>query len=191
MDTVQAVAAAIDQLRTGKQSLVVGVSGYAGSGKSTLARDLVTRLDGSVRIRGDDFLDPSRSHHRSPDWDGVDRLRLLQQVISPFRAGQASSFQRFDWSTGQLAAPESLPDAGVLIIDCIGLFHPDLHGAFDLAIWVEAEPEVAAQRGQDRDRQLGRKHDALWSDVWVPNDRDFDQGFSPREFANIIYRSTF
>lgn len=187
MDSPQAVVAAIEQLRAESPHLVVGISGYAGAGKSTLTRDLLLRIDGSARIRGDDFLDPERSHHRSTDWDGVDRLRLLRQVISPFRAGRASSFQRFDWSTGRLADPEPLPDASVLIIDCIGLFHPELEGAFDLAIWIEVAPEVAAQRGRDRDRELGRQHDALWDEVWVPNDRDFQAIFRPREFADVLY----
>src|SRR5690606_18853160 len=187
MDTIQAVAAAIEQLRTERKRIVIGVSGYAGAGKSTLARDLVTHVDASDRIRGDDFLDPARSHQRSSDWDGVDRHRLLQQVIAPFRAGQASSFQRYDWSIGRLAQPEPLPDVGVLIIDCIGLFHPQLQGAFDFSIWVEAEPGVAANRGRERDRSLGRNHDTLWNDVWIPNDRDFDREFNPRQFADIIY----
>ncbi|MHA6694597.1 uridine kinase family protein [Homoserinimonas sp. A520] len=166
---------------------MVGISGYAGSGKSTLTRDLLARVDGSVRIRGDDFLDPTRSHHRSADWDGVDRIRLLRQVIVPFRSAQKGSFQRFDWSTRTLANPEPLPDAAVLIIDCIGLFHSDLEGAFDLTIWVDAEPGIAAQRGRERDHDLGRQHDALWEDVWVPNDRDFDETFKPREVADIIF----
>jgi uridine kinase len=79
MDSPQAVISAIEQLRAESPRLVVGVSGYAGSGKSTLTRALVSRIDGSARIRGDDFLDPERSHHRSRDWDGVDRVRLLRQ----------------------------------------------------------------------------------------------------------------
>ena len=51
--------------------IVVGVSGFAGSGKSTLARKLAGAVPDSVRMRGDDFLDPRRSHQRSTDWDGV------------------------------------------------------------------------------------------------------------------------
>jgi uridine kinase len=187
MDAPDAVASKVAALRIRRPHLVVGISGYAGSGKSTLARDLVSRIDGAARIRGDDFLDPTRSHHRSPDWDGVDRARLLRQVIAPFRAGQAASFQRFDWSNRSLADPEPIPDASVLVVDGIGLFHPDLNGAFDLAIWVETEPAIAARRGAERDRELGRKHDALWTDVWVPNDHEFDHTFNPRQFADAIY----
>lgn len=60
---------------------MVGISGYGGSGKSTLARRTVGDDPSMVRMRGDDFLDPSRSHRRSPDWDGVERVGLVHEVL--------------------------------------------------------------------------------------------------------------
>jgi pantothenate kinase-related protein Tda10 len=44
--------------RTTPHPIVVGIPGYCGSGKSTLARRIVDVVPGSVRMRGDDFLDP-------------------------------------------------------------------------------------------------------------------------------------
>ena len=82
--------------------IVVGVVGESGAGKSTLARVLVAALPDAVRIRGDDFLDPKRSHRRSADWDGVDRERLRDTVLQPFRESRPAEFQRFDWSRGAL-----------------------------------------------------------------------------------------
>ena len=40
-----------------------------------------------------------------------------------------------------------------------------------------------------RDAVLGRDHGGLWNDVWVPNERDFDVNFSPRDRAEILYSS--
>lgn len=93
---------------------VVGVSGYAGSGKSTLVRDVVEGEPRMVRMRGDDFLDPSRSHHRSRDWDGVERGRLVEEVLIPFREERAGVFRRFDWTRRALGAPEPVPTGEVL-----------------------------------------------------------------------------
>ncbi|MGP9683774.1 uridine kinase family protein [Brachybacterium sp. AOP3-A1-3] len=173
--------------RAARHPLVVGISGYCGSGKSTLARDLVGSLSGAVRLRGDDFLDPSRSHQRSTDWDGVDRARLVAEVLEPLRHERPSTFRRFDWSTRAVADPEPIPRTDLLVVDLIGLFHPEALAHLDIRIWCDVELDVAARRGLARDRALGRNHEALWHDVWIPNERDFEQNFSPRHPADLFY----
>jgi uridine kinase len=182
------VLQAIQDVQSHQERVVVGISGFGGSGKSTLARWLVQSVPGSVRIRGDDFLDPDRSHQRSDDWDGVERLRLRKEVLDPFRAGRASVFRRFDWSVRQLGAPELVPRTDVLIVDAVGLFHPELDGALDVQIWVDVDLGTATERGKARDRSLGRDHDQLWDTVWAPNDRDFMQRFRPDLSVDILYR---
>jgi uridine kinase len=170
-----------------QRPIVVGVSGYCGSGKSTLARQIVARLADAVRMRGDDFLDPTRSHKRSSNWDGVERSRLVSEVLEPVRERRAGTFRRYDWSRKELGAPESLPFAEILTVDLIGLFHPDALSAIDLAIWCDVDLETSAQRGMARDAKLGRDHEALWREIWVPNERDFQEQFAPRSRADILY----
>ena len=175
--------------RESARPVVVGVSGYCGSGKSTLARELVAALPGAVRIRGDDFLDPARSHLRSTDWDGVDRSRLVASVIEPFREQRLSEFRRYDWSARALGDPEPLPLADVLVVDLIGLFHPDVLPLLDAAGWCDVDLDTDAARGMDRDRKLGRTHESLWRDVWIPNEIDFRNRFDPRLSATVLYES--
>lgn len=167
--------------------VVVGVSGFGGSGKSTLARALAASVPSSARVRGDDFLDPTRSHTRSDDWDGMERMRLRSEVLEPFRAGRPSSFRRFDWNIGRLGEPEPVPAARVLIVDAIGLFHPELDGQLDLAIWVDTELVEATARGKRRDLELGRTHAELWDEAWVPTERAFVERFNPRGRADILF----
>ncbi|WP_259346227.1 uridine kinase [Curtobacterium sp. ME26] len=174
LDAVRARAAVSDH------PLVIGISGYCGSGKSTLARGLVAALPDGVRMRGDDFLDPERSHRRSPDWDGVDRERLVSTVLTPFRAGRPSDFRRYDWSRRALGPAEPIPRAGILVVDLIGLFHPEALPALDMTVWCDVDLETAARRGIARDRRLGRDHEALWHDVWLPNELDFAERFRPQ-----------
>lgn len=175
--------------RDSARPVVVGVSGYCGSGKSTLARELVAALPGAVRMRGDDFLDPVRSHVRSTDWDGVDRSRLVASVIEPFRERRPSEFRRYDWSARALGDPEPLPLADVLVVDVIGLFHPEVLPLLDVAVWCDVDLDTAATRGMDRDRRLGRTHEPLWRDVWIPNEIDFRNRFDPRRSATVLYES--
>lgn len=173
--------------RQGGHPITVGISGFGGSGKSTLARSLTNRVEGSVRMRGDDFLDPTRSHRRSSDWDGVERLRLASDVLAPFREQTSSTFQRFDWSARELGPREIVPTGDVMIVDLIGLFHPEATGALDLRIWGDVDLETATDRGIARDALLGRDHVTLWHDVWVPNERDFMDNFSPRDTADAVF----
>lgn len=179
------LVAAIEALRPERTRVIVGISGFGGAGKSTLARALVDAIPGSARMRGDDFLDPERLNQRSSGWDGVERMRLREEVLDPFRAGRASTFRRFDWETRALAAPEPLPLTDVLIVDCIGIFHPELDDVFDLKIWVDVELHTAAERGKARDRTHGNDHDRLWDEVWEPNDRDFFERFRPDLAADL------
>ncbi|MCT9621903.1 phosphoglycerate transporter [Curtobacterium sp. MCBA15_013] len=176
-----------ERRRRSVRPLVVGISGYCGSGKSTLARRLVEALPGAVRIRGDDFLEPTRSHRRSTDWDGVDRRRLVGTVLEPHRAGRAGSFRRFDWGKRTLGAEEPLPRTDLVVVDLIGLFHPDALSHLDIRIWCDVDIETAAARGQARDRALGRDHARLWRDVWVPNERDFERRFAPMAQATALW----
>lgn len=185
--TIAALVAAVDGMAA--ERVVVGVSGFGGSGKSTLARELVARVPRSARIPGDDFLDPARSHLRSDDWNGVERVRLRREVLEPFRAGEPGEFRRYDWSAGRLGAPEPLPIARVLIVDAVGLLHPDLDGALDLTVWVDVDLETATARGRLRDREQGSDHDALWDEVWVPTELAFVARFDPRARADYLFEN--
>ena len=189
MTEVSDLLVAIEQLLTGHERVVVGISGYAGAGKSVLARRVVDAMEGAVRVRGDDFLDPVRVHQRSADWDGVERERLRSEVLEPFRTGRDVEIRRLDWTTGRLGEPTPLPRASVLVIDAIGIFHPDLLPWFDLTVWVDADLQTAQERGMARDRAAGLDHDRLWAEVWLPNDREFEQTFSPQTHADIVLDS--
>ena len=184
---VDGLVARVEQVAVdAARPIVVGISGVGGAGKSTLARTLVARIDGAVRMRGDDFLSPWRSHERSADWDGVERARLVRDVLVPFRDGRPSTFQRWDWGTGELAAPEHRPEGRVLVVDLIGLLHPEALPALDLTVWCDVDVTLATARGMARDRAAGNDHDALWRDVWVPNDADFAERFRPRDAADVL-----
>jgi uridine kinase len=166
--------------------IVVGISGYGGSGKSTLAKRVADRIPGAYRLRGDDLLDPERSHKRSANWDGVERSRLVEEVLVPVRERRHGLFHRYDWSARRLGAPEPLPNADVVVVDLIGLFHPDALEVLDLTVWCDVDLTTATKRGLARDSALGRNFEVLWSDVWVPNEADFDTFFAPRSHAEVL-----
>ncbi|KRC65242.1 phosphoglycerate transporter [Aeromicrobium sp. Root236] len=185
--TLEDVVAHIEQLRDDRPRTVVAVSGFAGSGKSTLAKALASTIPSCLRLRGDDFLDPVRSHRRSYDWDGVERARMRKEVLDPYRLGQPVRFRPLDWTTRALAPATALPDVAVLVVDAIGVLHPDLDGCFDLTVWVDVELETAGARGRRRDLDGGHDHERLWTEVWQRNDADFADRFDPRGEADVLY----
>jgi uridine kinase len=185
MTGVDDVVSAIERLRGRADRVVVGVSGFAGAGKSVLTRRLVEAVPGAARLRGDDFLDPARVHRRSSDWDGVERTRMRTEVLEPFRAGRPVTIRPLDWSTGRLGDPTPLPRASVLLVDSIGIFHPELLPWFDLTVWVDVDLMTAQSQGMGRDREAGHDHDFLWTDVWTPNDHEFEQTFSSSTQADM------
>lgn len=185
--TFAGLVARIETLRDAQPRTVVAISGYGGAGKSTLAKNLTATIAGSTRLRGDDFLEPARSHQRSDDWDGVERTRIRSEVLEPYRRGDVVRFQPYDWNAGGLGPVVELPGTEVLLVDAIGILHPDLDGCFDLSVWVDVPLERAGERGRQRDRDSGHDHDSLWTDVWIPNDRDFVARFEPRAKADVLY----
>ena len=189
MSSVADIIDGIDQARERSGRVAVGISGFAGAGKSILARRLVDTVEDAVRVRGDDFLDPIRSHQRSRDWDGVQRDRLRTEVLEPFRTGRDLEVRPLDWTTGKLGEPTPLPHASVLLVDAVGILHPALLPWFDVTVWVDVGLEEAQSRGMSRDRAAGLDHDRLWTEVWTPNDHEFEQAFAPSEQADLRYVS--
>ena len=186
MDLTELVARVHRRRQETGRPIVVGISGFGGAGKSTLARALVDALPDAVRMRGDDFLDPQRVHRRSADWDGVERARLVDEVLRPFRDGSPGTFRRYDWDADRLTEPEPVPRADVLVVDLIGLFHPDSLPWLDLTVWCDVDLDEAVRRGMARDRAAGNDHDEVWTRVWGPNERDFAARFAPRDIAEVL-----
>lgn len=186
MATFDEVTEAIERRRVSNRA-IVGISGFGGSGKSTLARRIVETVPRVARIRGDDFIVPARARERSDDWSAIERMRLRRTVLEPFRSGHPGRFRRYDWATGRLRPEEPIPEAEILVVDAVGIFHPDLDGVIDLRIWIDVDLETATERGKERDRQRGDRNEQVWDDVWVPNERDFATRFQPRETADLRY----
>ncbi len=159
--------------------LVVGISGFGGAGKSTLAQALHDLLPDSQVVPGDEFLLSRPPTARSDSWDCIDRMRLLRQVVLPARSGQASRYQAFDWEAGALGPWVTLTGSPV-VVEGLGLFHPDIVGHFDLRVWIDVDLDTATSWGMERDETVyDNPQTQLWEEVWKPNDADFFRRFRP------------
>lgn len=167
---------------------IVGVSGYGGSGKTTLATALAQRLDAPV-VSIDDF-GTAAVWQRSADWNGIDRARLVRQVLAPVASGRSEiTYDRCDdwerWTT----RPVVIQVGRFVVVEGIGLFHPDVLAHIDLRIWVDVDLATATARGVARDQRSGQDTSAAWCEVWVPNEIAFAERFDPRGQADLLVNS--
>lgn len=160
---------------------VVGLSGFGGAGKSTLAAALATARPDVRVVPGDGFLLRGPCGVVDDDWAGVDRARLRRAVLDPFRAGLPVRWDAYGWEADAWF-PKELPPGGVLVVEGIGVIHPSLH--WDLAVWLDVDPDVALARAVARDTELG--HDLTGWDVWHQTDRRFFARHRPDLAADLV-----
>jgi uridine kinase len=150
----------------GKGRVIVAVDGLDGAGKTRFADALADQLGighrAVFRASIDDFHWPrARRYARGRDSaegfyrDSYDYETFKRVLVGPFRTGWIGSFvlRAFDlkrdvpfepvWSSG--------PKDAILVVDGIFLNRPELRGLWNYSIWLEVDPEVAAERMLERD----------------------------------------
>lgn len=74
----------------------------------------------------------------------------------------------------------------VVIVEGIGLFHPEVAPYLDYRIWLDVDLDTATDRGIARELSLGHVQSPAWLAVWKPNEFDFEQHFRPRASADLL-----
>jgi len=144
----------------------VAVDGVDAAGKTTLASELAAVLPEAERVSADDFLRPSEERYRqgreSPVGyyeDSFDHPRLRSAVLA---------------------------SEGLLIVDGIFLFRPELNDLWDFRIFIDIGPEESIRRGVARD---GPQTEGLYRRRYVPGQRLYLGAVSPAELADVVLSS--
>lgn len=144
----------------------VAVDGVDAAGKSTLSGELARRLDAD-RLSADEFLRPPEERYRrgreSPEGyylDSFDHDRLREAVLAR---------------------------EGLLIVDGVFLFRPELNDLWDFRIFVHVDFEESIRRGIERD---GAETEPLYRRRYVPGQRIYLEQVRPRELADVIVDNT-
>lgn len=152
--------------RQTKRPLFVAIDGYSAAGKSTLARAIAEALPGVQVVETDDFyrmmdenerfdLPPQEAYERDYDWQ-----RLRRDVLAPLRAGTVARYRRYDWNTGALVGFTEVKPEGVVVVEGVYSFRPELRSFYDLSIFVTT---AAVTR---RARQETRPESNAWKLRW-------------------------
>lgn len=186
MDSVARVLECLAEVQHTNGIVVVGISGFGGSGKSTLAATLVDVLHAPT-VSTDEFA-TEPVMQPSDDWNGIDRARLVHQVLEPLRQGdrRITYDSSGDWEAWTTES-KTLEVAGDhFIVEGVGLFHPDVLPFLTLTVWIEIDPGESTRRGLARDAQAGHDDRSIWKAVWAPNDQRFAEKFDPKGHSDIV-----
>ena len=177
--------------------LLVGVSGPGGSGKTTLTYSLadyfaeeyfgheipVVSADDFFPKEGDDQL------RHTADWDNYDRYAIRTRVMLPLLNGHRATYPLRNWRNGESQGVRQIkPTVGLVLMEGVGLFHPDTRGYFDYKVWRWLPLAECMENGI---RRMGEETRDDWQDVWTPNDQAFVDTHNPAACADFVHDTPF
>lgn len=176
----------VEKIKNLPKPAIVAISGFGGAGKSTTAEMLGKMLDASVV--GVDSFATDRLDINHSLWGSVDFKRLEQEVFIPFVEGQnLITYGHYDWNVNGIGKTMSVNHNGLLIVEGIGLFRPELLKYFSYKIWIDTPMDEAIRRGKKRDREVHKNpQDEKWDGVWKRNDTEYFETYKPKEQADVV-----
>jgi uridine kinase len=196
----------IDSL--GSHRLRVAIDGLTASGKTSLghevARGLSRRGRPVFRASLDDFKRPWSEQHLYDRLSGegyyrnaFDReaaCRLLLDPSDPTADGRVAlcsidPITQIDHS----AVKSAMPANGVLIVDGVFAYRPEINAYWDLRVWIEIDSELSVRRGIERDVEMeggADEAEALHRDRYLVGELLYIEEVDPRSFVEVILDNT-
>jgi uridine kinase len=88
---------------------------------------------------------------------------------------------------GHAAVKTTIPPDGVLIVDGVFAFRPELSACWDLRIWIEIDDVLSLRRGVARD---GAANDRVYEDRYLASERLYRSEVNPQALADVIIDNT-
>jgi uridine kinase len=192
----------------GPRRVRVAVDGLTAAGKTTLGHELARRVAdaGRVALRAslDDFKRPWDERHRYDRLSGEGYYRnafdngairrLLLDPAAPDGTGRVAlcSIDPLTQVDHSLDVVE-MPADGVLVVDGVFAFRPELAPCWDLRIWVQIDPQLSVRRGiaRDAEREGGAAQaEALHRDRYLAAETIYIAEEDPVALADVAVDNT-
>lgn len=159
----------------------IGIDGVDGAGKTRLAeevaQELTARRRPAVRITLDQFEQPTAERYARGD------LSPEGYYLDAF------DLERFRAHVLSVGGPPEL----VVLADGVFFQRPELADLWDATVWVEADLDVAARRGAERNLvwfdSLDETHER-YRTRYLPAQRRYIEEQRPHERATFVFRNT-
>jgi uridine kinase len=196
----------IDSL--GDHRLRIAIDGLTAAGKTSLGHELALGLSRRgrpvLRASLDDFKRPWSERHLYDRlsgegyyrnaFDGDAACRLLLDPSEPAADGLVAlcsidPLTQIDHS----AVKSAMPENGVLIVDGVFAYRPEINPYWDLRLWVEIDAELSIRRGIERDAEMSgsaEEAEALHRDRYLVGELLYIDEVDPRSFVEVILDNT-
>ncbi len=196
----------IDSL--GGHRLRVAIDGFTAAGKTSLGHELADGLSRRgrpvFRASLDDFKRPWSERHLYDRLSGEGYYRnafdreaacdLLLRPSDPSADGEVAlcsidPLTQVDHS----AVRSAMPANGVLIVDGVFAYRPEINAYWDFRIWVEIAAELSVRRGIERDAEGAgdaEEAEALHRDRYLVGELLYLDEVNPRSFVDVILDNT-
>lgn len=184
--SVSAVLALLAQLKSPSPTLIA-IDGHSASGKSSIARALHQVHPASTLVHTDDFyrplpahtrhgLDAAGGYHLYYDWQ-----RLEAQVLRPLKSGRPARYQRYDWSTNDLAEWIVVLPTGLIIIEGCYAARPELRSYYHAIVVVVAHEATRQHR-----QRLRADASQEWLDRWYAAEQYYMNHAALLTYADLV-----
>jgi uridine kinase len=192
----------------GDHRLRVAIDGLTAAGKTSLGHELARGLSGRgrpvFRASLDDFKRPWSERHLYDRESGegyyrnaFDRdaaCRLLLDPSAPTAEGivalcSIDPLTQMDRSEVKSAMPAN----GVLVVDGVFAYRPEINEYWDFRVWIEITPELSVRRGVERDRAReggDLETEALHRDRYLVGEMLYIDEVDPRSLVDVIVDNT-
>ena len=156
--------------------LLVTVDGPCASGKTTLAGKLSAALGCDV-LHTDDFVvpHPRKTPERlSIPGGNCDWERLTRDVLAPWKKGQTTWYQRYDFRADCLMPPEIIASKDLLILEGSYSNLPAIRELASLRFFVDIPLSIRLERLRQRESPESLK---LFFSKWIPLENAYFEAY--------------
>lgn len=160
---------AVEALLAARGRALVALEGMSAAGKTTLAAELAQAYGGNV-YHMDDFCFPA--HQRPDDWrqapgGHMDLERFRREVLEPLCRKEAVAYRPYSCREGAFGAERLIRPKSLEIVEGAYATHPRLAAAYDLAVFVQVDPEEQRRRILARGGSQGLLR---FQEIWIPQE---------------------